>query len=40
MPYKDNLLALPGIYYGWAENILEMENRKLEDPETQKEDIY
>jgi hypothetical protein len=23
VPYRDNLLALPGIYYAWAENILE-----------------
>lgn len=23
MPYKDPLLSLPGIYYAWAENILE-----------------
>lgn len=41
MPYKDNLLALPGIYYAWAENILEKSSlQRLDDPETQKEDLY
>ena len=40
MPYKDNLLALPGIYYAWAETILDKQKEMLIDPRTLQEDIY
>ncbi len=40
MPYKDNLLALPGIYYAWAETILDKQKEMLIDPRTHQEDIY
>ena len=29
MPYKDSELTLPGIYYAWAENILEKSKMRL-----------
>jgi hypothetical protein len=40
LPYKDDLLLLPGIYYSWAENILEKVDELLIDPQTNKIDIY
>lgn len=40
LPYKDNLQLLPGIYYSWAENILEKVDELLIDPQTNKIDIY
>lgn len=33
-PYSDPLEALPGIYWAWAENILEMEPIEFRDPMT------
>ena len=32
MPYKDSLLQLPGIYWAWAENILEKESDQFLTP--------
>jgi hypothetical protein len=40
MPYKDNLLQLPGIYWAWAENILEKESDQYFDHATSQQDIY
>lgn len=39
-PYKDNLQTLPGIYYAWAENILEKSTIQKEDPLTSQHDNF
>ena len=40
MPYKDSLLALPGIYYAWAQNILEKSPIRMNDQSTGYDDMY
>lgn len=40
LPYKDHLLQLPGIYWAWAENILEKELEQCTDPDTNQPDIF
>lgn len=39
-PYKDNLQLLPGIYYAWAENILEKSALQKDDPLTGQNDNF